>query len=362
MGGMRIALLAIALVLGFAASAGRDGAPAGGAEARAGGDALGSDGAAAVGGRQSDGAAAVSDRRSHGGGAARPDGLLVIAALSPERAIVADPLTGRTRERVFPGGTLCHGELLAVGDRFLFMGMRGGELVPRTAPLAAPERARTLAAAGTVTPAVTQGHLWLGKRRGTSLELREVDLQGVEHARTTLPFGRWGGILAHVGQEFLTRDANGLVLGDERFPGAFLVAAQGNRFAWCDDPCPRVGLWHNGDRSELTPPAGVLVQVSRPAAFSPDGSRLALSVTVRGRPRYAVVELASGAWSIVPDARPGDYAALAWSPSGAWLYVNSGDRIAASRAGRERVTPLPIRTRDTVMSIATASRPGSAAP
>jgi hypothetical protein len=235
--------------------------------------------------------------------------------------------------------------------------------VPRIAPIAAPARDRSLGAADTVTPSVTLGHLWLGERRGRSIELREVDSQGVEQRRTTVPLARWGAVLANIPDgDFLTTDVDGLVLRDERFPGAWLVAAQGGRFAWCKDPCPRVGLWSGGDRSELVPPDGVLAQPGRPAAFSPDGNRLALSVTAGGKPRFAVVELAGGDWSIVPGARPGDYAALAWSPSGDWLYLAAGDdRVLASRGGTGRPRALPVRTRGTVMSIATASRPGSAA-
>jgi hypothetical protein len=334
---MKAALLAIALMLGLAAPAGprQEGAPAGGDEGRAAGPH----------------AAAV---------AARPDGVLVIAALSPERAIVADPLTGRTRERELPGGTLCHGPLLAVGDRFVYFDLHGRRLVARAAPIDRRGRSDEVGAADVAVRSATPGRLWLGELRRGQVGLREVDMSGVVHARTSTPLARWGSIEAHVGGDFLTTRGSGLALGRERFPGIWLVAAHPERFAWCADPCPRVGLWSGGERSVLEPPAGVLPH--RPGAFSPDGQRLALAVTVDKKPRFAVVDLTTNDWSVVPGARPGDYSALAWSPSGRWLYLaTKNDRLLASRDGTGRPRRLPIRTGGTVMSIATASRPGSAA-
>ena len=222
MTGMKAALVAVALMLGFAAPAGtgsderrRDVPPAG-----------------AAGPRQDV--------------AAPPDGLLVIAALSPERAIVADPLTGTTRQREFPGGTLCHGPLLAVGDRFVYFDLRRRHVVARAAPIDGRGRGDEVGAAAIAVRSATPGRLWLADRGRGQAELREVDMRGVVHARTTTPLARWGSIEAHVGGDFLTTRGSGLALGRERFPGAWLVAAHPDRFAWCADPCPRVGLWSGG--------------------------------------------------------------------------------------------------------------------
>jgi hypothetical protein len=61
-----------------------------------------------------------------------------------------------------------------------------------------------------------------------------------------------------------------------------------------------------------------------------------------------VIDLATRTWTVTPGARLGDYAALAWSPSGRWLYLGGrGDRVLASRGGTERAVRLPIRTRGT---------------
>ena len=169
------------------------------------------------------------------------------------------------------------------------------------------------------------------------------------------PVERWGAVAAHVGGEFLTTRGAGLVLGRERIRDGWLLAADAERFAWCGDGCERVQLWSGDDRRTLEPPRGVRPQPGPYAALSPDGRRLAISVTVGGKPRFAVVDLERDEWSIVPGARPGDYAALAWSPSGSWLYVAARDeRLLASRGGTSRPIALPIDTGGTVMSIATA--------
>jgi hypothetical protein len=326
---MRAALLAIALTLGLAAPAG-----------------TGSD---------------APPPAAHGG-AQEPDGVLVLAVLSPERILVADPRTGRTRERVLPGGTHCHGPLLVTGDRVVYFGLRR-RLMARAAPLGRLGDDRPIGSAEIAVPSATPGRLWLGDRRGGRVELREVDLAGVVRARASTPVARWGTVQARVGGEFLMTHGTGLVLGSERFRGAWLVAAAPDRFAWCGDPCPRVGIWSGGSRGVLEPPPGVRPQVGPAGAFSPDGTRLGLPVTVAGKARFAVVELAHNEWRIVPKARPGDYSALAWSPSGDWLYLAArGDRLLASRGGTQIPRPLPIRTRGTVMSITTATAAGRTPP
>ena len=74
---------------------------------------------------------------------------------------------------------------------------------------------------------------------------------------------------------------------------------------------------------------------------------------VDGETRAAVIDLDRGRWTVVPGARLNLYAALAWSPTGRWLYLGGrGRRVLASRGGTERAIRLPIRTRGIVMSIA----------
>jgi hypothetical protein len=324
---MKAVLAAIALVLGFAAPAGTDSIP----------------------------------RRD-----GPPDGLLVLAVLSPERALVADPLSGSTRERELVGGTLCHGPLLALGDHVVFFDLLRSRLVAQAARfnLGPPRfnrlgRARVVGSADVATPSARPGRLWLGTRRRGRIELREVDARGAVHERTSIPVARMATLEADVGGEFLTTSGSDLVLGRERFRDAWLLAVHADRFAFCRGMCRRISV-SNG--RALEPPPGIRPQAGPRAAFSPDGRRLALPVELAGRPRFAVVDIERNAWRVVPGARPGDYAALAWSPSGDWLYVaDRRERLLAVRGGTARPIPLPIRTGGAVMSIATASRAGSAA-
>jgi hypothetical protein len=321
---MRTALLAIALTLGFAAPVATDTAAP-----------------------RQDGAAPRLAQ------AARPDGVLVLAVLSPERVVVADPRTGRTRQREFPGGTLCHGPLVVAGGRVVHFGLDGRRLAARASRLDRLDDDEPIAAADTAVPSATPGRLWVGSRRGPAVDLREVDTDGVVHTYASTPIGRWDMVLAQVGSEFVRTSDIGLVLGAEHFRDAWFVAARADRLAYCGDPCRRVGIWSAGRRSVLVPPAGMLAH--REGAFSPDGTRLALSVTVAGKPRFAVVDVAGNRWRIVPDARPGDYGAIAWSPSGRWLYMaDESGRLLASRGGTAPPRRLPIRTGGTVMTIATA--------
>jgi hypothetical protein len=294
-----------------------------------------------------------------------PDGLLVLAVNPPERALLADPVTGRTTMRRLPGGTLCRGPLLAVGDRVVYVGARGGRWVALSAPLGRPGRALSLGRTDTITPSATAGRIWLGHWRAGSLALREVDTAGRVHARERIPVRRPETMAADVGGAFLTTSGPGFTLRSPhlgrplvRIGDAWIVAADAERFAWCREPCRRVHVWSPNGESVFD--AAIRPQLAATGAFSPDARRLALPVAGGRHFRVAVIDLEREAWTVVPGAPPNGYAAMAWSPSGRWLYFGGrGDRVLASRAGTERPVALPIRTGGTVMSISTA---GSAGP
>jgi hypothetical protein len=295
-------------------------------------------------------------------GGGEPDGLLVLAVLSPERAMVADPRTGATRQRRLAGGTLCHGPVLAIGDRVV---LSGRHLIVRSLPLSLSGPGRSLGAAEVFTASRTRGRVWLGHwdrpRVWTNTgrvraSLHEVDAAGRPVAHRTLGVPTWGSLEAVVDDGFLVSHDGGLSLQRDAsvtrtFRDAWLVAAEGSRFAWCRDGCRVVRLWSPHAERLLDPPTGVRPLVGRRAAFSPDGRRLAVPVRTRGRDRVAVIDLASGRWHVIPGRLTG-YGAVAWSPSGRWLYfTGSRDRVLGWRGGRP--VPLPIDTGGAVMSIAT---------
>jgi len=301
---------------------------------------------------------------------AEPDGMLVLAVLSPERAMVADPRTGAATARALPGGTLCYGPLLAAGDRVVFFGLRGRRVVPRALPLRGDGPAVALGPADTIAESPTPGRLWLSRwtplrGRVGRLSLREIDAHGrvVDRARWLLP--RWATQNAILGDgSLLISRGRGLVLrrpdGSRRlFRGGWPLAAGGDRFAWHRYGSRRLRLWIDDEERSFDPPGRWRPDVGGGGAFSPDGTRLALPVRTRSGSRVAVLDLERGAWRLVPGGRVGDYKAIAWSPSGRWLYFSRGKNVLAARDGVGSARRLPIRTRGTVMSI--ASTRGSAA-
>jgi hypothetical protein len=285
----------------------------------------------------------------------RPDGRLVLALLGPERVAVADPRTGATAFRRLPGGTLCGSTVEAVGGRVVY----GDGSGPVSLGPDLRGRPRTAGGAHAFTPSSALGRIWAltlrrpggDPSRARVRSVRELDLNGraVRTARMEPPayglFGAAGDLLVFHG-------TRGVELWDVRsgarvqtLPDAWPVAAGRSSFAWCPgEPCTRV---HVRGRATVRLPERVALG-SAGAAFSPDGYRLALALTDS---RVAIADTRSGAVTLVPAARLGDYRALAWSPSGDWLYLAARARLLAYRPGDARPRELPIRTTGTVMQI-----------
>ena len=323
----------------------------------------------------------------------------MLAVLDPERVMVADPRTGAAEERALPGGTLCHGPVLALGARVVYAGVRDGRPAAVSRPLSIRGPARSLGRADSI--AATPGRLWLGRwaRDRSRLALREHDAAGPTGRRITTRLARWTWIAGIVDAAILVRGERGLRLrrdapnpqkgarhllegspnpakgarhllegldgnpqkgarhllegSDVRIRGAWPLATGERAFAWCrgQASCRRAGVWRRGGAQALAPPPGVRVRLDGSGAFSPDGRRLALPVTARGEGRVAVVELGTGRWQL--GGRLSGYRAVAWSPSGRWVYATVGRRITAWAPGGAPPRPLPIETGGTVMSIAT---------
>lgn len=303
---------------------------------------------------------------------AEPDGMLVLALLSPERAMVADPRTGATSARELPGGTLCHGPLLVAGGRMLLFGVSGRRVVPRSLPLERHGPAVSLGPADTALASSEPGRVWLGRWTGLGeqtgrMSLSEVSVDGRVIARSRWLLARWDRPVAVVDGGLLISRDRGLVLrrpGRSRvlFRGGWPLAAADDRFAWHRRGSRLVRVWSGEGERSFDPPGRLRPDVTSGAAFSPAGRRLALAVTARGRSRVAVIDLERGAWRFVRGGRLAGYKAIAWSPSGRWLYFTRGERVLASRGGTEPAVRLPIRAGGTVMSIAVASTPASPAP
>jgi hypothetical protein len=130
------------------------------------------------------------------------------------------------------------------------------------------------------------------------------------------------------------------------------LAVGRTRFAWCGSRCRALRVRSHAGERRFLPPPGTRLYTGN-GALSPDGSRLALPVTDGGGQRAAVLDLASGSWTMVPGGELRGYEAMAWSPSGHWLYFTSR-HLNAWRLGSPDAVRLPIDTDGTVMSIAPA--------
>jgi hypothetical protein len=303
-------------------------------------------------------------------GTVEPDGVLVLAVLSPERAMVADPRTGQTSQRRLAGGTLCHGPVLAVGEHVILSGSSGRRPVALSLPLTLRGRSRSLGRADTVTVSDIAGRLWLGQwstpdDTAPRASLREVDANAGRITRTAELPPRWSTIEALVDNRFLGTDAHGLALSrrplgatQQTIRNGSLLAAHRTRFAWCRGDCRRLTLWTRDSERTLAAPDDLRPQLGGRAAFSPDGRRLALPVETHRGPRVGVLDLATRTWTVIAGARLAGYQSIAWSPSGHWLYFTGArHRLLAWQAGSRRLVRLPIRPGGSVMSIATTQTP-----
>jgi hypothetical protein len=299
-----------------------------------------------------------------GGADEPPDGRLVLGIHGRrEFAAVADPRTGAIRRRALAGGTLCHGPVLAAGDRVVFSGA-GGQA--RVLPLSLAGPAQTLRRADTITPSATPDRLWLAdwpgptprrwSNRPVPVQLREVDGSGRVERRARIAVPRFSSVHAAPGLRFVASEGRWLTM---RAPAArrplmrvrdgWFVASHRSGLAWCRGRCHTLQLWRDGP---LRLPRGAR-WLGSGGEFSPDGRRLALPIELGGGARLAVADLATGRWTLAPEKLAG-YDTMAWSPSGRWLYFTAGERaLRAWRPGSASATALPIRPRGTVMTIAT---------
>jgi WD40 repeat protein len=230
--------------------------------------------------------------------------------------------------------------------------------------------------ADVLAPSPGEPTLWLGRwrrhDRASVLWLREMDSSGkvLVRARALLP--RMGLLHAALKRGFVLTSGRWLTVWDHFSDvprriarDGWFVAASEARVAWCGGDCGRIQVWSRRGRRTLAPPGGTR-PLGSVGAFSPDGRLLATGVTA-GKARLALVDLRSGKWTLVPGGALAGYDAIAWSPSGRWLYFTDSDEgLRAWRLGAPSAVSLPIDPGGTVMSIATpalsvAHRPSAGA-
>jgi hypothetical protein len=304
-----------------------------------------------------------------------PDGLLVLGVaagrdgrtVSRELAVVADPRTGRRWSHRLAGGTLCHGPLLAGGDGVVFSGRQGRLAVARTLPLDLGGRPRSLGRADVLARGGSRGRVLIGRarfsrRRTVLASLREPSHSGSASARSRIVLPRWSSLEAGVDGDLLLAGTRVLALWDREtgrprlsLRGATLLAAGERRFAWCKAACAGVRVWTPRGARTVSPPARAMPVSWVRGAFSPDDRTLAFALRTRSGVRAAVVDLATGGWTVIRGAPLGGYQAMGWSPSGEWLVFTAAQRrLMAWRTGARHALELPVSPDGTVMSVAIA--------
>jgi hypothetical protein len=306
---------------------------------------------------------------------AKPDGLLVLGAIGSrddsdavtrELAMVVNPRSGATRSHRLPGGALCGGSVLAGGDGVVFSDYEGRRAVAHTLPLGLTGRPRSLGRAELVAPAGATGRVLVARaryrRRATILSnLRELGPEGGAPLAGRLELPGWAAVEGTVDGALLVTFNRSLALWEPEnarprriVRRAHLIAAGERGFAWCQGRCRTLALWTRGGERRLTTPAGTRPQPWLRGALSPDGRRLALALRTPAGTRAAVVDLIQHSWKTVPNGRLGGYQAMAWSPSGEWLYFTAGERRVLSwRRGAPRAVRIPMHAAEVVMSLAT---------
>jgi len=225
-------------------------------------------------------------------------------------------------------------------------------------------------------PSATEGRVWLAILDPESPEtvraleaVKEVTADGeVTVPHTTLPRGRWLSLVGAVEGALVFQsggDDAGLEVWDPldqemvmRLPGPFPAATHGSMIAWCGQGCEELHITDvaTGDDRTITPGTGFSFEETYYAAFSPDGSLLAVPVASEGRgPRQvALVDVAEGTATVIKGSELGEYyGSMTWSSSGDWVFFNAGrGRIMAYRPGSTEAEFLPVEIDDNFFGMA----------
>ncbi len=279
---------------------------------------------------------------------------------------MVDVASGHLTTRRLEGGTLCHGLLMAAGDRAVWLSPAGRQqrAEARTLDLRGP--ARVLGRADMVLPAGEE-RLWLARLRyGRAIrvvDVRLVTTSGVTvmRSRHRAPVGYVQGATARA--LVVVRDGRGWEWEPRtgrvrRAPWTWLVAVHGRRSAWCTEGCQRVRLVGPGRDRRSGAVHGWTLDPR--GSYSADGRLLALGATslveVAGEGmRIALVDTRTGATRVVPEAVLSSPTAFDWSPSGEWLYFAApGRRVRAYRPADGRLVTLPRRLPGDILSLAAA--------
>jgi hypothetical protein len=220
-------------------------------------------------------------------------------------------------------------------------------------------------------PSATSDRLWVALLDPESPDtvralkaVREITVDGrVTVADVVPPGGRWP--VAAVDGALVFEKAGGLEVWDSAtrrvkrvLPGEAPGPGRGSRLPWCSRDYGRLHVsdLRTGEELDIAPPAGFVAFDCSSAAFSPDGSLLAVPIAVgdgyKAARALALVDLSRGLATAVPGSRvPPGYVFVAWSSNGESVFISGGQRfepraLVEYELGAERAAALPIHVGD----------------
>lgn len=305
-----------------------------------------------------------------------PTGVLFLRHVREQSITRIDLASGESttvsRSELAPGDPPFH--LVETGGRLVFFG--GSHTYALGLDLRGPPQ--DLGESWYFVPSGREGRVWL-----TTLDLespetvrdlkavREVTVDGdVTVSETGRPPSRGPTILAAVNDGLLFQDDDELKVWDPlagevtaRLPGPFPAATHGNLVAWCRQGCPKLHVTDVATGEDLAVSAGdsFRFEETYEGAFSPDGTLLAVPVVTSlgthlegHRHQVGLVDARAGTARLVEGSDlADDYPAIAWSPSGEWLFFSAGaGRIMAYRPASGAAIILPIQAPASFIDIA----------
>ena len=281
---------------------------------------------------------------------ARPAGTIVFAS-DGNRLTAIDVATGRRSSRRIRAVPACGALLLVTGGHIVFTGVVKGLTTAFAVPLTLDRPPKRLGAGHLFVPSATDGRVWIAGTdcdRPAMVGVREVAVDGRVTAESDrrVP-GTWvdgavpGGLIVHRDRTASVWDPR---TGAERRLGLdAALGTHGSLVAGCAEDCNQVAIVDTAGGRRVTPRASGRHHLDPGGAFSPDGSLLATGAVADRRWSVALVDVGSGAPTIVPGSDTGrNYPELGWASSG-WLFFRDGRRIKAYRPGLPRAATLPFR-------------------
>ena len=315
--------------------------------------------------------AAVSSRSGD-----MPTGMLFLRHVRDQSITRIDLASGESTTvslpELAPGDPPFH--LVETGGRLVFYG--GSHTYSLDLDLKGPPQ--DLGESWYFVPSGRDGRVWLTTLDPESPEtvrdleaVREVTVDGaVTVPETGRPPSEGPTILAAVNDGLLFQEDNELNVWDPlaekvaaRLSGPFPADTHGNLVAWCRQECPKLHITDvaTGHDLAISPSQAFRFEETYDGAFSPGGALLAVpAVTSQGthleghRHQVALIDVKAGTARLVEGSElADDYPAMAWSPSGEWLFFSAGGgRIMAYRPGSDAAIILSAQAPASFIDIA----------